>query len=199
MEKQSYCFSYHCYKYFLYSASNNKSTQNQLATAPSEVDSSYTTLKVCAYKDQNGAVLLSPVKRNATDKFSFIRILSDGKTMKKCGKLYDEILKSKSVASRSFDHSYMKTLDVIRRSNLSERKRWVRDLKIKTNKNDPMSNKPEIVDSNPSTEIPSKSQKKQDTRNNTNKTKEEIQRKSLQTHIKKQKDINKQGRCSYSL
>ena len=119
--------------------------------------------------------------------------------MKKCGKLYDEILKSKSVASRSFDHSYMKTLDVIRRSNLSERKRWVRDLKIKTNKNDPMSNKPEVVDSNPSTEIPSKSQKKQDTRNNTNKTKEEIQRKSLQTHIKRQKDINKQGRCSDSL
>ena len=74
-------------------------------------------------------MLLSPIKRNETDRFSFIRILSDGKAMKKCGKLYDEILKSKSVASRSLDQNYMKTLDVIRRSNFSERRRWVQKRK----------------------------------------------------------------------
>ena len=114
--------------------------------------------------------------------------------MKKCGKLYDEILKSKSVASRKFDYSYMKTVDVIRKSNLSERRRWVRDLKINT-KNDLIPPKPENVYSNPPPEKQSISQKKQDTRNNTNKIKEEIERKSLQKHMKQQKDTNKKGMC----
>ena len=107
--------------------------------------------------------------------------------MKKCGKLYDEILKQK-VASRKMDYNYMKTLDVIRRSNLSERKRWVgkvrRDFNINTQ---------ELADVPPS-ETQSKSQKKQDKRSSTNKIKAEIQRKPLQHHMKKQKDVSKEGK-----
>ena len=169
-------------------------------TRPSDIkypatplDTSYTTLKVVAYKDQNGAVLLSPVKRNETDRFSFIKILSDGKAMKKCGKLYDEILKSKSVASRSWDQSYMKTLDVIRRSNLSERRMWVQ--KRKHDKLDPKKNvkRVEDDDSKTSSENPAKSQKKQERQNSTNKVKADIQRKSLQDHMKMKKEINNEG------
>ena len=152
------------------------------------MDQNYTTLKVVAYKDQNGAVLLSPVKRKASDRFSFIKILSDGKTMKKCGKLYDEILKSKNVASRNLDYSYMKTLDVIRRSNLSERRRWVRKMKNKKEETDgvvePLENS-------------SKAQKKQEKRNNTNKVKTEMEKKSLQQHMKEQKEVNKKGKCKH--
>ena len=73
-----------------FSASITRPSDIKYPSTP--LDASYTTLKVVAYKDQNGAVLLSPVKRNETDRFSFIKILSDGKAMKKCGKLYDEIL-----------------------------------------------------------------------------------------------------------
>ena len=86
-------------------------------------------MKVVAFKDQHGAVVLSPIKRNPSDRFSFIKILSDGKAMKKCGILYDEILKSKNFANRKLDGGYMKTLDVVRRSNLCERKRWLRKMR----------------------------------------------------------------------
>ena len=109
--------------------------------------------------------------------------------MKKCGKLYDEILKSKSVASRKLDYNYMKTLDVIRRSNLSERRRWVRKVR-----HDYKSNIQEFADVPPSETQCNKSQKKQDKRSSTNKIKAEIQRKSLQHHMKKQKDVSKEGK-----
>ena len=130
--------------------------------------------------------MLSPVKRNETDRFSFIRILSDGKAMKKCGKLYDEILNSKKVASRNLDHSYMKTLDVIRRSNLSERRRWVQKRKFDRIENKKGIKKTEKGESKSKTENQAKSQKKQERQNSTNKVRAEIQRKALQQHMKKQ-------------
>ena len=119
--------------------------------------------------------------------------------MKKCGKLYDEILKSKSVASRSLDHSYMKTLDVIRKSNLSERRRWVQKRKL-----DKLDTKkePKIVEKEASKNVmenQAKTQKKQERENNTNKTKAEIQRKSLQQHMKKQKERNNEGKLQLPL
>ena len=167
----------------IYSASSTRLANNQFPSTPSETDPNYTTLKVVAYKDQHGAVLLSPVKRNANDRFSFIKILSDGKAMKKCGMLYDEILKSKSVASRNLDYGYMKTLDVIRRSNLCERRRWVQKKRHETKNNIHDTYEVEPLENQ------SKSQKKRDPRNNTNKVKAEIQRKSLQQHMKKRKDV----------
>ena len=56
---------------------------------------------------------------------SFIKILSEEKTMQKCGKLYDEM---KSM-NRRLDDSYLKTLDAIRRGNIKERKRWLQKLR----------------------------------------------------------------------
>ena len=138
--------------------------------------------------------MLSPVKRNETDRFSFIRILSDGKAMKKCGKLYDEILNSKRVASRSLDHSYMKTLDVIRRTNLSERRRWVQKRKFDKIENKKDIKRTEKDDSKITTENQAKSQKKQERQNSTNKLRAEIQRKALQQHMKKQKEISNEGK-----
>ena len=175
-----------------HSASISKPYENRCTSTPS--DPSYTTLKVVAYKDQNGAVLLSPVKRNETDRFSFIRILSDGKAMKKCGKLYDEILKSKSVANRSLDHSYMKTLDVIRRSNLSERRRWVQKRKLDKIDSKKDIKRTEKDESKGTIGNQAKSQKKQERQNSTNKVRAEIQRKALQQHMKKQKEISNEGK-----
>ena len=118
--------------------------------------------------------------------------------MKKCGKLYDEILKSKSVASRSLDQNYMKTLDVIRRSNFSERRRWVQ--KRKHDKIEPKKDakKVELEESKEFIDNQAKSQKKQEQQNSTNKLRAEIQRKSLQQHMKKQKDFNNEGNKKYN-
>ena len=138
--------------------------------------------------------MLSPVKRNETDRFSFIRILSDGKAMKKCGKLYEEILNSKSVASRRLDHGYMKTLDVIRRSNLSERRRWVQKRKFDKIDNKKDVKRTEKDESRSTIENQAKSQKKQERQNTTNKVRAEIQRKALQHHMKKQKEISNEGK-----
>ena len=180
-----------------HSASISKPYENRCTSTPS--DPSYTTLKVVAYKDQNGAVLLSPVKRNETDRFSFIRILSDGKAMKKCGKLYDEILKSKSVANRSLDHSYMKTLDVIRRSNLSERRRWVQKRKLDKIDSKKDIKRTEKDESKSTIGNQAKSQKKQERQNSTNKVRAEIQRIALQQHMKKQKEISNEGKAYQTL
>ena len=180
-----------------HSASISKPYDNRCTSTPS--DPSYTTLKVVAYKDQNGAVLLSPVKRNETDRFSFIRILSDGKAMKKCGKLYDEILKSKSVANRSLDHSYMKTLDVIRRSNLSERRRWVQKRKLDKIDSKKDIKRTEKDESKSTIGNQAKSQKKQERQNSTNKVRAEIQRIALQQHMKKQKEISNEGKTYQTL
>ena len=180
-----------------HSASISKPYDNRCTSTPS--DPSYTTLKVVAYKDQNGAVLLSPVKRNETDRFSFIRILSDGKAMKKCGKLYDEILNSKRVASRSLDHSYMKTLDVIRRSNLSERRRWVQKRKLDKIDSKKDIKRTEKDESKSTIGNQAKSQKKQERQNSTNKVRAEIQRIALQQHMKKQKEISNEGKTYQTL
>ena len=143
--------------------------------------------------------MLSPVKRNETDRFSFIRILSDGKAMKKCGKLYDEILKSKSVANRSLDHSYMKTLDVIRRSNLSERRRWVQKRKLDKIDSKKDIKRTEKDESKSTIGNQAKSQKKQERQNSTNKVRAEIQRIALQQHMKKQKEISNEGKAYQTL
>ena len=103
--------------------------------------------------------------------------------MKKCGMLYDEILKSKSVANRNLDYGYMKTLDDIRRSNISERRRWIRKMR-----HEPKNDIKDTIEPAP-VGNQSKSQKKQKTKNNTNKTKAEIQRKSLHQNMKKRKQV----------
>ena len=108
--------------------------------------------------------------------------------MKKCGILYDEILKSKSVASRNLDYGYMKTLDVIRRSNMCERRRWVGKMRHE-HKHDLH----ETYDVEKPLENPPKLQTNRKTRNNTNKIKAEIQRKSLHQHIKKKRTDVKEG------
>ena len=61
---------------------------------------------------------------------SFIQIISEETTPKKCEELHNDI----ELQNRHLDDSYLKILDVIRRGNLRERKRWLQKLRTEEGK-----------------------------------------------------------------